>query len=186
VSRPAYPRLLETPRLALTPAGDADADALHALWNQGPVRRNLWRGHALSHEQSREMAARSQWLHQERGLGLWVAREHGEGALAGFGGYWFLHDDDPPELLYAIDERRCGEGLGGEMVHALVAYGWSVLGLPEICATTEPGNAASMRLLRRLGFSARSRGSGVRGDFHTYRLAPSIADDSWGVESSTG
>jgi ribosomal-protein-alanine N-acetyltransferase len=178
---PVFPRALGTARLALTPAGEGDADALHELWNHREVRRDLWRGHALSAEQSSEMVARSAWLSEREGLGFWVAREHGADQPVGFGGYWLLHDDRDFELMYAIRPSRWGQGLATEMVHALVAYGWSVLGLREIRATTQAANRASVRLLRRLGFSTRARSGPATDGLQTFYLSPSSVDDSWGA-----
>jgi ribosomal-protein-alanine N-acetyltransferase len=177
---PAYPRLLQTARLALTPIGAADAEELHELWSPPAVSLPLWRGWALSLEQTREIAARSAWLHAERGLGLWGARGDGDAPLIGVGGFWFLQEPGEPELLYAMRPGHWGRGFATELAHALVAYAWSVLQLAEIRATTESDNVASVALLRRLGFAPVARAS-ARDGRSVFRLVPLTVDESWGT-----
>lgn len=49
--------------------------------------------------------------------------------------------------------RQCrGKGIAYEVCRALIRYGFEELGFARIRADAKPGNAASLRLLHRLGF----------------------------------
>lgn len=55
------------------------------------------------------------------------------------------------ELLYALDRTAWGRGLATEAAGAALAYGFEVAGLGRIIGITRPANAASRRILEKLG-----------------------------------
>ncbi|MDX6770004.1 MAG: GNAT family N-acetyltransferase [Elusimicrobiota bacterium] len=55
------------------------------------------------------------------------------------------------ELVYFLDPSRWGQGCGTEVVDALTRHGETLT--PRLLATVAPGNAASIRLLRKAGFA---------------------------------
>jgi ribosomal-protein-alanine N-acetyltransferase len=140
-----------TPRLRLVPLTGADAGPLHALWTTPGVRRFLWDDQVIPPEQTRDIVEESVRLHAGDGLGLWGART-ADGELAGFGGYWYFHEPPVLELLYGVAEPLWGRGFAAEIAKELVRYGFEQLELPVIAASTDRANAASLRVLARLGF----------------------------------
>lgn len=56
------------------------------------------------------------------------------------------------ELGYFLGRPVWGQGLAREAVTALIAHGFGALNLNRIEADVDPRNAASVRLLERLGF----------------------------------
>lgn len=60
--------------------------------------------------------------------------------------------DGDQELSYGLVPDACGDGVGTEAVGALCAVLERREGVRRLTAEVLPGNAASMRLLRRLGF----------------------------------
>ena len=56
------------------------------------------------------------------------------------------------EIGYSIRRDRWGLGLGSEAVATLITFGFECLGLRRIEADADPRNAASIRLLEKLGF----------------------------------
>jgi [ribosomal protein S5]-alanine N-acetyltransferase len=146
------PAVIQTRRLRLTPLADADVPELHRLWTSVGVRRHLWDGRVIAREQTRDLVARSQFLFEEQGYGLWGAREPEQAELIGFSGYWFFRAEHDLELLYGLDPALWGRGFGLELARGMVRYGVETLGLPEIRASTDPANVASVRILQRLGF----------------------------------
>ena len=54
-------------------------------------------------------------------------------------------------LGYAIDERHAGRGIGTAAVAGVVAIAWEE-GLHRVQAAVMPGNAASKRVLEKVGF----------------------------------
>lgn len=57
------------------------------------------------------------------------------------------------EIGYALAREQWGKGLMGEALTALLDYAFTELALHRIEADVDPGNAASLRLLERLGFT---------------------------------
>ncbi len=166
---------IATPRTILRPLGPADTPALHALWTAPGVRRHLWDGEVIPPERTAALVARSAALHAERGLGLWGARLAGGDDLIGFAGYWHFHEPPALELGYGVAEAHWGRGYATEIAGALVRYGFDTLGLAEIRASLDAANAASARVLAKLGFLFERRAAG--GDLCCYRLPRAGRED---------
>jgi ribosomal-protein-alanine N-acetyltransferase len=145
-------RELWTSRLCLRPLGEADTDALHALWISDGVRRYLWDGETVPYERTLAVVERSRRLFEEEGYGLWGARLTGGSDLMGFAGFWHFHEPPQLELLFGVDERTWGVGYATEMATAVLRYGFRTLGMPVVHASTDAANAASLRVLGKLGF----------------------------------
>ena len=56
------------------------------------------------------------------------------------------------EIGWAVVPERWGEGLGTELARASVAVAFGELGLDTVVAFTQPGNAASRRVMEKAGF----------------------------------
>jgi RimJ/RimL family protein N-acetyltransferase len=89
-------------------------------------------------------------LFADRKYGLWLARDESR-TLVGFGGFWHFPDRDGPELVYGVAADRWRQGFGTEIARALVDYGFTTLGWPEILASVDAPNTTSVRMLERLG-----------------------------------
>jgi RimJ/RimL family protein N-acetyltransferase len=142
-----------TERLVLRPLGEGDLLALHELCAATGVRRYLWDGHVLSVDETRGMIAANTELYAGGGLGLWGARPRENGGdLVGFAGYWYFRTPPQLEIVFAVAEPRWGRGFATELASALLAYGFEVLGLDEVRASTDAPNRASVRVLEKIGF----------------------------------
>ena len=149
--------VLHAPPLRLDPLGPHDAPHLHALWTVPGVRRFLWDDEIIPAERTREVIETSVRMFREHGFGLWAAREAAGGRLVGFAGFWYFREPPALELLYGIAEDAWGRGLATAAARAVVSHGHDVLGMPVIRASTDAGNAASLRVLARLGFEQAGR-----------------------------
>jgi Acetyltransferase (GNAT) domain len=69
------------------------------------------------------------------------------------------------ELLYSLAPSHWSQGLATEAATAVLAHAFDTLALPEVLATTDDANQASLRLLTRLGAVPTSR---IRVGPHTY------------------
>jgi RimJ/RimL family protein N-acetyltransferase len=79
---PSLPTL-ETSRLALVPAREADhLDALWAHWGQGDVRRYLFDDEPVTRERAVDALARC-LADAAAGLGLWIIRQRAKPDLIG-------------------------------------------------------------------------------------------------------
>lgn len=77
------------------------------------------------------------------------------------------------ELGYLLGRPHWGHGLMGEALTTVLEYGFSRLDLHRVEADLDPRNAASRRLLSRLGFKE----EGVLRD--RYRVGGEVSDTLW-------
>ena len=144
--------LITTERLVLRPVETSDVDALHALWCDADVRRYLWDDVVIPRGTAEIVVRNSSIDWRERGYGLWSVLEAGE--LAGFVGFRSSQARAEPELLFGFHPRFWHRGLATEAVQAALAW----IGRRTIWAATDPPNAASIRLMERIGMRQTYRG----------------------------
>lgn len=94
-------------------------------------------------------------LWEHHGFGLWLLRDRATGEFVGRGG---LEYTDAPgrlsvELAWAIVPERWRQGLATELARAAVRTGFQDLDLMELVALTLPHNAASRRVMEKVGFT---------------------------------
>jgi [ribosomal protein S5]-alanine N-acetyltransferase len=147
----SVPALLRTARLILRPMDVADASDLHRQWNDPGVGRFLWDGRPVTRERVDEVIAASGADFAARGFGLWTIRLADGGAVAGICGLRVEAGTGRVELLYALDPAWWGRGIATEAARAVLDDAFGRLRLPRVFAGTNDANAASVRVLERLG-----------------------------------
>ncbi len=60
-----------------------------------------------------------------------------------------------PQIGWSLGERYWGQGIAWEAARAVLSYGFTALGYDEIWSQTSDSNAASTRLMARLGLARR-------------------------------
>lgn len=65
----------------------------------------------------------------------------------------FVPTDDKAELGYELSAARQSRGLMSEAVEAVLTYGFGTIGLSAVEAAVHPKNAASVKVLKRAGFT---------------------------------
>ena len=133
-----------TARLKLRHARIDDLQAIHAVLSDAEAMR-WWS--TLPHTDIGQTRA---WLegmiqNAEAGAADFVV-EH-EGQVIGKAGCWRL-----PEVGYILHPRAWGQGLGREAMGAVIDHVFATSDVPALHADVDPDNAASIRLLERLGF----------------------------------
>jgi len=90
--------------------------------------------------------------HWERhGYGVWAVVEKASGDLIGQCGLNILEEAPETEVLYLLDRPYWGRGLATEAARSAVAAGFKDVGLERIVGLTVPDNAASQRVLTKIG-----------------------------------
>jgi len=144
---------LLTPRLKLRWLNESDADDYFAVFSDPQVMRYLgrpvWTDRAQALDQIAKMLA-----NQANGTGLRMAIELREtGRL--IGDACLFHFDDANrrcETGYSLASQHWGRGYASEALEALLGYGFDTLDLNRVEADIDPANAASGRVLEKLGF----------------------------------
>ena len=174
--------LLSTERLVLRPVTADDHAALLAHWTQPDVRRFLFDGAAPSAAEVAETIEESIGDFAARGFGIWLieldtasrldstaarldstaARLVGTAGLRPLGGSGL-------EIFYSLAPGAWGHGYATEAARAVVEYGLGPLGLPEVLAEVDEGNAASVAVVKRLGMTPYAVVPGLLGPMTRYR-----------------
>jgi ribosomal-protein-alanine N-acetyltransferase len=157
------PPTLTTARLELRPITADDLDDLAALYADPEVMRYIGTG------QPRTRAETIGRLHLQvehwrtHGFGFFMLRLRGEpaasaagcasapGAFVGRCGLQHLGNTGAVELGYTLAKPYWGQGYATEAARACVGYAFGALGLERIVAIARPANAASRRVLEKLG-----------------------------------
>jgi [ribosomal protein S5]-alanine N-acetyltransferase len=169
---------LATPRLALRPCCGDDLDDLLALWTDPEVRRFLFDDATVTRDRAAAMLAEWEAL-GPRGLGAWTVRARAEPPLLGCVALLPVSAaaSFAPELagevepLAALAPAAWGRGYATEALGALVAHAFGALALPRLAAVADEPNAASRRMLERLGFTSTRTCAGPRHPLRLYALA---------------
>jgi RimJ/RimL family protein N-acetyltransferase len=147
------PPILQTGRLLLRPLAEADADDLFALHTDGDVLR-FWDSPPWSERARAErlIAASRQIANDGTGVRLAIeavsdARFIGWCSLSGWN-----PDFRSATLTYILDNTAWGHGYATEAARALLSWAFDAMNLNRIQAETDTRNAASARLLHKLGF----------------------------------
>jgi [ribosomal protein S5]-alanine N-acetyltransferase len=149
--------ILEAPRLTLRPWTRDDIDELFAMWTRPEVRRFLWDDKVITRERAEE-AVEAFVAQASDGIGGWMILERTEGAFAGFVGL-IRREPGDPELLYGLAPEWWGRGLATEAGRAVLAYAFGHVACARVTAATDVPNAASARVLERLGMRVTHRGT---------------------------
>lgn len=148
-----HPIELPTPRLTLRWMTPSDADAHFAVFSDPDVVRYLGRPAWTERAQAVQAIEKTLANYASgEGLRLGVAlRETGE--LIGDACLWHFDDANRRcEIGYSLARAHWGRGYAVEALETLLAYGFDILDLNRVEADIDPLNAASARVLEKLGF----------------------------------
>jgi ribosomal-protein-alanine N-acetyltransferase len=142
-----------TERLVAKPLAWADEGDLAVLHADECVMATMGGG-AATPDESRAWIERNIHHSEEPGLGIFVFRDRKSGEFVGRGALRRIEigGSEEVEVGYALVPRRWGQGLATEMAAGLVCYAERA-GLADLVAYTEPTNAASRRVMEKVGFA---------------------------------
>jgi ribosomal-protein-alanine N-acetyltransferase len=142
---------VRTPRLLLRRVREEDWAHLRRMDTDPAVMATL--GGVRSDEQTRAYVEAQLAHWDEHGFGWWMAFEGDSARFVGRGGLRFLELEDrrDVEVGYGLLKRCWGRGLATELAAEAVRIGFDVLGLPRVIGVTLPTNAASRRVLEKVG-----------------------------------
>ncbi|UCM88228.1 GNAT family N-acetyltransferase [Streptomyces marincola] len=144
---------LRTPRLRLRPFAETDTDTLFALHSRAHVMR-YWDSPPWSERARAERFIATCRKVADEGTGARVVIERAsDGAFVGWCG---LTSWNPvhrsASLGYCLDDAMWGRGYATEAAHALLRWAFDTLDLNRVQAEADTRNAASARVLEKVGF----------------------------------
>jgi ribosomal-protein-alanine N-acetyltransferase len=144
---------LTTERLILRPFTEQDADALHRVLSVRQVHRYFPRTDPPSREQVEKIIARQLAHWEEHGCGWWAVVWRESQELIGWCGLQFLPEFGETEVAYLLSRPYWGKGLGTEAAWVAAQFGFQTLGMERLVAIAHVENAASQRVIEKLGMS---------------------------------
>ena len=112
-------------------------------------------GGTRTEQQTRDSldAAIKHW--DEHGYGFWIFRDKSNNRFVGRGGLRRGHfgGNDEVEVAYALGADFWNRGLATEIASASVNVAFEQVGLIELVAFTLHSNAASRRVMKKVGFA---------------------------------
>jgi RimJ/RimL family protein N-acetyltransferase len=87
----------------------------------------------------------------KHGFGLLAVTERETGRLIGEAGLQYLEEGPDIEVGYTLARAAWGRGYATEAAGAILRWGFAGLRLHRIVAVADPANAASLRVLEKLG-----------------------------------
>ena len=176
MDRSAMSDRLETTRLVLRWFTFDDLDAFYELGSNPLVVRYIGNRPFASREVARKTLADAP-LHDYAtyGFGRFACVWKETGEVIGFCGPKFLPDTEDVDLGYRFLPTFWGIGLATESSLAVISYARHTLNLTRLVAWAHPDNAASARVLSKLGFLFERKAavpdmSDVAFDFYGKRL----------------
>ncbi|SKC41431.1 GNAT family N-acetyltransferase [Krasilnikoviella flava] len=144
---------LPTARLRLRPFTEADGDDLFALHSSAHVLR-YWDSPPWTDRARADRFVAMCRKIEEDGTGARVAIDRAsDGAFVGWCGLFDWYPDFRSATLgYCLGEATWGHGYATEAAHALLRWAFDTLDLNRVQSETDTRNAASARVLQKLGF----------------------------------
>jgi ribosomal-protein-alanine N-acetyltransferase len=144
---------VETERLVLCRPVEGDFADVAGMFAEPRVAATL--GGVRTGEQARVIFDRQLATWTAFGFGLWTVRDRATGAFAGRGGLrvTVLEGRAEAEVGYAFLPEYWGRGLATELARESVRVAFEVVGFRELVCFALPTNAASRRVMEKVGFS---------------------------------
>ena len=182
-------RIAETERLALRQFDTGDAPFILELLNEpGWVRFIGNKGVGTLDDARRYLSNGPAKMYARYGFGLWLVELKESGLPVGMCGLIKRDTLEDVDIGFAFLAAHQGRGYAFEAARAAADHGWTTLGLTRIVAITSPDNAASERLLGKLGFrfERMTRLAGEASDIKLYAARPAgnVAVDAAGGATS--
>jgi RimJ/RimL family protein N-acetyltransferase len=162
--------ILESERLVFRQHEPADLDAFCAMEMDAEVRRYVG-GSPRSREAAETKFQQGPLQQSSDRMGVWATILKSSGGYVGRCGL-YPHLNSCGErvageavLSFYLASAHWGQGLASEAAAAFVEFGWRQLKLDRIVATVQVGNAASVRILEKLGFDLVATEVGQRSFF---------------------
>ena len=156
-------------RLGLSPVTRRDAGFLMAHWSDPEVRRFLFDGNRAVPDEIIQTIDASATSFATVGYGLWVIHTIRQSDPMGVVGLRPL-DELGLEIFYSLTPGGRGNGYATEAAAGIIDYALGPLGLTEVFAEVDEGNAASAAVIERLGMTAFATVPGALGPMTRYRI----------------
>ncbi|MGK5039404.1 GNAT family N-acetyltransferase [Janthinobacterium sp. GB1R12] len=165
--------ILTTARLRLEPITEQHYERMRTLNTDPEVMTYLNAGQPETEENTRAAVTRITGRWAEWGYSWWALIRLDDGEMVGMACLQHLDGDKnkPHEIGWRLARTGWGQGYASEAAAAIVAHAFDVVGAPEVVAVAHPDNAASIKVMTRLGMQYAGMERHYDIDSVVYRLA---------------
>ena len=175
---------VETSRLTLRPFVEGDLDAVHAMRSDPDVVRYLY-GEVQSRDETRTSLAQKiaapAWVQEGDWLSAAVVERESRVIVGDMALHWVSERGRTAEIGFVFDPRHQGKGLATEAAGALIDWVFEEAGFHRVIGRTEARNAASARVLEKLGMRLEAHfveNEWVKGEWQS-ELVYAILEREW-------
>ncbi len=145
------PSILKKAIFTMRPFTEEDAKPLHAIMNDLEVIRYFPFKNPPTFEQTQRFVQRhiQHWV--DFGYGWWALEDLATGRFLGWSGLEFLPELKQTEIGYLLARDFWGKGIATSSSREVLSFAFNETKLDTIIALVHPGNAASIRVLEKLG-----------------------------------
>ncbi len=143
--------MLETDRLILRPFDEKDVDAIYAMRSDPEVMRFIREPQSRDESASWLKLVSSRWETEQ--VGFCAVLDKQTDKFLGWCGVWRLKETGELEIGYAIAKEFWKKGYATEAALKFLDYAFEKLNPDKIVAVASPVNAASRRVMEKLGMS---------------------------------
>lgn len=158
----------------LRPWRPSDLDAFAAIESDPEFRRYVGTGRPLTLETARAEIEGFEDEWRRLGHGRWAVEEGASGELIGACGVLSWQEGTPEgtgEVAYGFARSRWGRGLATEAAQASVVWAFANFDFDSLVGLTHPENAASQRVLAKLGMQYEGLFEGRYQILNVYRVS---------------
>ena len=130
---------------------DDDVPAFHAINSDPQVMRYVADGQVWPISRSQQFMELASEMLERIGFCQWAVIHRSSGCLVGFCG--LVDTGDGPEIGWRLARDYWGQGLATEAAAAVLNHARDTLRLSRVVATVQVANAASVRVIEKLGMS---------------------------------
>jgi len=152
---------LETERLFIRPWQESDRDAFRTMSGDPEVMRYVHGGQPYTEEEIDQFMARQKKQLDELDMCMGALVEKSSGRVIGVAGVQPLGGSGDIEIGWWLARDMWGRGYATEAGAAAMNHVLETLKRPRVVAVIDPGNAASVAVVSRLGFTYDRRYTGA-------------------------
>jgi len=141
--------MLKTDRLILRPLEEKDVDAIFAMRSDPDIMRFIREPQNRDESTNWVELVSSRWKDEQ--IGFCAILEKPSEKFVGWCGIWKLKETGELEIGYAVAKELWGKGYATEAALKFLDYAFEKLEPEKIVAVARPENAASRRVMEKLG-----------------------------------
>lgn len=144
--------ILETQRCLVREITPEDVDALYEIYADKEITVYM---EDLYETKEEEIAYTKDYIachYRFYEFGMWIIEDKHSGRILGRAGLDMVEGKETPQLGFVVRKDSQKQGIATEVCQAILKYAKDTLGLKHLEATCDERNAASVSLLKKLGF----------------------------------